>query len=143
MSKGRLLLSVHPQYAGLIATGRKSAELRRLRPRAVPGDIVLFYATRPIQSIVVQCRIERIVTAPCESLWPLIENKAAISRDDYLRYFIDRKIGHAIFLCEITPFDKPIRLDELRLRWPGFRPPQSFRYVPADLTLSPRAAPSA
>lgn len=135
MARTRILISIHPKYAELIAMGLKSAELRRVRPQVKPGDTILFYATQPIQAVVLSCRIENIVSAPCDELWSYAREKAAISEDDFWSYYKGRRIGHAIFICEVTTPEKPLYLSEIERRWPGFRPPQSYRYVPEEISI--------
>lgn len=129
MSANALLLSVRPEFACLIADGRKTAELRRTRPRVDIGAWVLIYETAPSKCVIALGRIERITSRPLDKLWREVRRAAAIPRDLFDNYYAGTDVGHAIFLRDVKRVSKPIPLAYIERVIPGFRPPQSFRYV--------------
>ncbi len=134
MGTSALLFSVHPKFAQLIIDGTKTVELRRTRPRITHGDVVFFYATVPVKAVVAYCRVEQVISDCHDSIWQLVEEKAALSRPDFTKYYAGTHTAHAIFLLGVTPLSNPVPLEDLRRGWPEFRPPQSYRYIPEDKT---------
>ncbi len=72
---------------------------------------------------------------------------AGVTRAEYLAYFAGAARASAIWLEQVSAFERPIALRDLRQRWPWFRPPQSYCYVcatfeaPRSVTaLAPRSA---
>jgi len=53
-----LLLSIQPKYANLIFEGKKTTELRRVRPRVNQGDFVLIYVSSPDKVLLGSCEVE-------------------------------------------------------------------------------------
>ncbi len=68
-SRAALLVSIRPQFAEMIIDGRKTVELRRVRPRVDPGAVIFIYSTTPIQAIVAICLVERIVSDSRATVW--------------------------------------------------------------------------
>lgn len=124
-----LFLSLRPRYADLLLDGRKTVELRRVRPAAAVGSIVLLYASSPTMTLVGRATIGQIYVASLNEIWHRHGSKTGISRDEYDLYFagIDRAV--AIELQGIRRLERPRHLDDLRRRLGGFRPPQSYRYL--------------
>jgi predicted transcriptional regulator len=125
--KSTLLLSVHTPFADRILAGTKRVELRRRLPRAV--DTVLLYATSPKMALVGSFTVESILRLPLGKLWRRVRDIAGITRAEFLDYFNGLTEGVGIFVEKAKRFDQPIYLSELRAFWPGFHPPQGFRYL--------------
>lgn len=70
--------------------------------------------------------------SPLLMLWKLAEDCAAVSRDEFERYFCGLDQGVGIELRAVTRLCEPFPLAELRRVWPGFHPPQGFRYVTGE-----------
>jgi predicted transcriptional regulator len=129
-----LFLSVKPRYADRIVAGTKTVELRRVRPRVAAGQRVLVYSTAPRMAVVASGFVERVdVTSPSK-LWSSVEADAGIDRAEYRRYFAGATTAAAIWLRDVIELDAPVPLDELRRRWPGFKPPQSYCFVRRKLS---------
>lgn len=138
-----LLLSVRPVFADQIMAGSKTVELRRIRPTADPGTQVLVYSSSPTMALVASALIERIEVRTVQAQWPRVRMSAGIAKRDYFNYFAGAETSVAIWLAEVRPLRRGIVLEELRERWPWFRPPQSYCYVQASvapdvLFLAPR-----
>jgi predicted transcriptional regulator len=142
-----LLLSVRPTFARRILDGTKTVELRRIRPQAVPGQHVLIYSSAPTMALLASAMVDRLETRSPGSLWNHVSVAAGVSRAEYEAYFRDADRATAIWLTDVVEFVRPIPLDELRERWPWFRPPQSYCFLRATFqqqerqvtALAPRA----
>ena len=124
-----LFLSLRPEFAELILNGVKKVELRRVRPRAVPGTSVIVYATSPVKAVLGGCRVRSVTTAHPDEVWELHGALASVERDGFDEYFAGAERATAIQLGSPWRLARPVPLSVLRTNWDGFNPPQSFRYV--------------
>jgi predicted transcriptional regulator len=124
-----LFLSLRPRFAEMLLDGRKTVELRRVRPTADEGSIVLLYASSPERTLVGRAEIAEIQVDSLDTIWRQHSRATGLTRDEYDAYFggVDQAV--AITLRSIRRLAQPRPLDELRRRLVGFRPPQSFRYL--------------
>ena len=129
MTPGAIFLSVRPQYAEKILRGEKSVELRRVRPRLSPGDVVVMYVSSPQREIKAFLLVEEVLEASPTDLWDLVGSRAGVTKSEYQDYFEGIDYGVGIVVSVAQNLKKPLSLDELRMVAPDFRPPQSFRYV--------------
>ena len=132
-----LLLSVRPRFASAILVGKKTTEIRRSRPNVTSGSQVYVYATAPIKALLGLFRVDNLITEYVGPLWNLAKTSAALSRREFDEYLHGLSIGHAICIAETSALVRPIPLADLRTIWPGFHPPQSFRYL---MSSDPMAA---
>lgn len=130
-----LLLSIHEKYANLIFSGDKKVELRRVRPRLISGDLIVVYVTSPRKEVAGVLEVSKVVSMHPSSLWNLVKDQAGITREDFQDYFLDASVGFAIFVRKALHFSNPITLDQMREKWPGFRPPQGYRYLKYEEVL--------
>lgn len=130
MDERTLVLSVKPRFAAKLLEGDKTVELRRVLPRRIKaGDFLLIYSTAPETRFVGFCRVAELLLDSPKALWPKVQRSAGVTRREYLRYFgeASRAVGIQV--------ERPIRLlnevslEDSRRYAPGFRPPQSFRYL--------------
>ena len=141
LTRPAVWISIKPRFAKAIFDGLKKYELRRIAPRVEPGSIALVYASAPIKSLVGAFRMRDIVVRPLDSLWSNVGHHSAIDRAAYDSYFAGKENGAAITIGQTWQATRRWSLDELRSRWPAFRPPQSYRYISTmksscDLRLS-------
>jgi predicted transcriptional regulator len=125
-----LLVSVKPRYAELLLSGVKTVELRRVRPQIAAGGLVLIYASSPAMQMVGTGTVAAIATDKLDEIWRRYAGQTGLDRPTYDAYFAGREIAVAITLIDVRPLRNGIPLAELRRRISGFRPPQSFRYMP-------------
>jgi len=136
MTTKRLLISVRPKYAEMIFTGKKTVELRRVKPNLSIEDIVIVYVTSPIKQVWGSFSVGNIITLPVNDLWLNVKNDAGVSKKEFFDYFIGVDYGYGIVIKNISSVFKPIDLNEIRKNWSGFNPPQSYRYLShAELNL--------
>ncbi len=130
-ASGRVaLMSIHPEYAEAIVSGRKWVEFRK-RPIADDVSHVLIYATLPVGSLVGWFSVEGQDTEPPRHLWIRFKDVACISRTRFFAYYSGRGTGTGIRVGKTGKFASPIPLSELE---PTLRPPQSFQYLTPSQT---------
>jgi predicted transcriptional regulator len=123
-----LLVSIHPRYVDQILAGSKTFELRKRLPRAT-ADTLLIYCSSPRMELAAIAKVECVHKAPLNLLWQLVRQDAGVTRTEFRKYYRGFDEGVAIELSEVRPFDSTISLATLRQHWPGFQPPQCFRYL--------------
>jgi predicted transcriptional regulator len=129
MAEKALLVSLRPRFAALVLSGEKTVELRRISPNVEPGTLVLLYESSPTRTLVGHGRIEKIETGDPDSIWTSHHPATGLTRAEFDDYFTGTDRAVAITLRDARPLASPASLEELRRRWTGFRPPQSFRYL--------------
>lgn len=127
-SEVAVLVSIRPEYVAAIIDGRKTVELRRRFPASTPGTRLLVYATKPIGGLVGYAPIKRVLFTSPSEIWRRYHRHLAISRQEFDLYFRGCSAGHAVVLGDFVRIKK-IDAQSLGQSIPGFRPPQSFRYV--------------
>lgn len=127
MERRAILISIHPRYADKIMTGEKKLEFRRTWA-AEPADVLVIYATYPVQRIVAVANVEKVIVGSRSRLWELARDiGGGISRSELFSYLNGKTTAVAIEMAEITLIDGG--LDPRSLFGHSFKPPQSFRYL--------------
>lgn len=127
---GLLILSLRPRFADMILSGHKTVELRRTRPaQAGRGSRVLLYVASPQRHLVGVCSVGEIDEGSPVELWKRVGDDAGVNRAEFLEYFDGARRAVAIELRSVRALPSPVKLRDLRSRWHGFQPPQSFRYM--------------
>ena len=135
MRANKLLLSIKPEYASKIFSGKKTVELRRVRTRLTIDDIVLVYVSSPTKALVGLFEVEKIIQEKIElpenmeTYWNLVHEKAGITSKDFYKYYEGASFFVGIFLKNPKKFHVSINLENLRKQIPKFTPPQSYRYL--------------
>lgn len=124
-----LLLSIKPRYVEKILSGEKGVELRRRKPRSLPGDWLAIYESAPTMALVAITQITEVRVSSPQCLWRKVGPISGITKDEFDEYFAgtDRAIGIAI--KSTLELATPIPLADLRSAWPRFHPPQGFIYL--------------
>lgn len=125
-----LLISIRPRFAEAILSGVKSIELRRTRPRVLPGTMVLLYASSPRMAVIARARVSRIVEDEPHRIWHDHEDAVGITAQEFVEYFEGARIAYGLVLTEVTALE-PLPIAGLRAL--GLEPPQSWRYLASDL----------
>jgi predicted transcriptional regulator len=115
-----LFLPIHPQWAVAILTGSKKWELRRRRPSITSGDVVVLYATAPLQAVVGSFLVGEVLSGSPRALWESVRAGSGSTRSSYLAAFGDAPLLHAIGV------DRPRRIDPYT---PRFRVGQGWRFL--------------
>ncbi|TCD54124.1 ASCH domain-containing protein [Alloscardovia theropitheci] len=123
----KALLSIKPEYVERILSGEKTFEFRRKVFKRDDVDTLVIYASSPVQRVVAQAKITRILSDTPESIWQFTHEFGGINREAYFHYFHDTTLAHAIELADVDCFDEPLPLREYA---PNLTvPPQSFAYL--------------
>jgi predicted transcriptional regulator len=120
------LMSIHPEYAEAILSGRKCVEFRK-RPLAKDIDIVAIYATAPIQAIVGWFSVSGTVKSSPSQIWRCLHSHGEISWSAFETYYAGHTQCVALLVEKAERFSKPVRLSSLS---PCPAIPQSFSYIP-------------
>ncbi len=119
-----VILSIKPKYAFAILEGVKTVEFRK----SVFGkDVnkVYIYASSPVKQIVGFFTIKEIISDSPELLWIQYKDNGSISKEDYFKYFGEKKIGFSILIDKVVVYKKHINPNSIKR---NFYPPQSFLY---------------
>lgn len=127
-----IFLSLRPVYAELIVSGAKTIELRRIRPRAMPGTLVIIYSSSPVKQIVGTCIVDKIGVASPEEIWKLHGPHIGLDWSAVATYFHGKVEGVAISVTNPVRLANPIPLLTVRKYLGDSAPPQSFRYIRRD-----------
>lgn len=137
-----VLLSIRPAFAKLIESGAKTVELRRRFPDVPSGSPLVLYTTQPVAAVLGLARLRSMTSCTLPALWRKFGSASAVTKQTFDLYFHECTHGLAIELEEFAAFTPPISLADLREMWPGFSPPQSYRYVPDTILNKLRARSS-
>jgi predicted transcriptional regulator len=129
-----IIMSIRPEHAFDIMSGRKTVELRRRFPEHVPtGSLILIYASSPEQRLIGAVSIEGVRRMTPTGLWRSFRERACVERSLFDDYFNGAREGFGVLLGACVRFAEPIPVSELRDRF-RFFPPQSYRYIRGPLT---------
>ena len=126
-----LLISVKPHWAEKIASGEKTWELRKVRPRDDVKNVAI-YATALVSKITCIATLEIVASGLIKDIWRhlQIENHGCVTESDFFEYYQGKDKAYALALSNPQPLNIP--LSEIRELKPNFHPPQSYIYLPDD-----------
>jgi predicted transcriptional regulator len=130
------LLSIHPEFAEAIMSGRKRVEFRKV-PFGSDVRTVVVYATRPVARVVGTFDVIGIEQRAPSRLWDMFGQVGGISRRRFSEYFQGHRTGYAIRVGTVRRFATPVPLSHLGN---GLVPPQSFRYLQHDVAIPKKYA---
>lgn len=125
-NKKYVLMSIKPVYAGLIKSGEKTIELRRIAPRVKSGDILVIYESSPVKKVTSYCEIDSIVVTEPDILWELAENTAGLTYDSFAKYFEGKLQAVGLKMGNVQMLTHPKSLSEIS---GNLQAPQSYRYL--------------
>jgi predicted transcriptional regulator len=131
-SEPALFVSLKPRFAEMILNGEKTVEIRRVAPTIPQGARIILYASSPSMEVVGSGRIGALDSASPTALWERHRDGCGLTRSEFRSYLAGAQRAVAITLDDVRRLPRTIPLADLgRLLWAGFRPPQSWRYLPA------------
>lgn len=136
-----VLMSIRPEWCALIASGKKTVEIRKTIPREFVHDRFYGgYLTEPFKvyiyetqgysvtpqvfedgttifrgrgSVIGEFMCDKVVElAPINRADDTIEEKACMNREEIARYLKGK--GYAWYISDLTIYDKPKELDEFK-----------------------------
>lgn len=126
-----LVLSIKPKYVNKILAGTKTVELRRTAPDLEPGASVLLYSSSPVKAAVGYATLQRVDTLSPNGLWAEVAANAGVTRAEYRDYFRGADRAHGLQLLNVVKASTVVPLERMRLL--GVEPPQSWRYIGAEV----------
>ncbi len=121
----KVLLSIKPKYADLIFEGIKKFEFRRTMFKNQNIKTIIVYASSPVQKVIGEFEVERILNHKLEHLWKLTKKHAGINKEFFYQYFDTKEKGFAIKIINTRRYKKPLCIKEDF----NLMPPQSFIYL--------------
>lgn len=120
----KVVLSIKPEFANKIFDGSKKYEFRKAIFKNDKIKTVIVYASSPVQQVIGEFEIEKIIIHDIDTLWEMTQHYSGISEDYFYQYFADKEMGYAIKIKKTKKYKIPkcLRADFNLL------PPQSFAY---------------
>lgn len=120
----KVVLSIKPEFAFKIFDGTKKFEFRKAIFKNSDIKTVIVYASSPVQKVIGEFDIKRIINQDIDSLWELTQEFSGITEDFFYDYFENRTEGFAIEVKNAKKYKHPkcLKTDYNLL------PPQSFAY---------------
>lgn len=119
-----ILLSIRPLYAQQILDGSKKYEYRRICPKQTITNVVL-YVTAPVCRIVAEVEVINCLIGTPEELWFATMDGSDLCKDDLMNYYAGCKMGCALELGTVQPFEPLRSLQDYGLA----KAPRSFVYL--------------
>lgn len=121
----KVLLSIKPKYAESIFDGSKKYEFRKAIFKNSNVKSVVVYASSPVQKVIGEFEIEKVLKASPNELWSETKEFSGITESFFNSYFGGREVGYAIKVKKVRRFKKPKCLKTFY----KVTPPQSFCYI--------------
>lgn len=124
-----LVMSIKPTNAEKIINNKKSVEIRRKFARKWEGHSVAIYASTPLNALLGQATIRRVVSDKPENIWDTYETEIGSTREEFDEYTAKASKIFAIELEDICPYQSSIPLSQIyHFLNPEteLRPPQSY-----------------
>src|SRR6266496_4486265 len=120
----KVVLSIKPEFANKIFDGSKRFEFRKTIFKNDKIRKVIVYASSPVQKVIGEFEIEKIINHDIDTLWNITQHLSGISEQYFYQYFANKEHGFAIQIKKAKKYKNPkcLRADYNLL------PPQSFAY---------------
>ena len=120
----KVVLSIKPEFANKIFDGTKKFEFRKAIFKNEKIKTVIVYSSSPVQQVIGEFEIERIINHDIDTFWGLTHQESGITEDYFYKYFEDRLEGFAVQIRKV----KKYRTSKCLLTDFNLFPPQSFAY---------------
>jgi predicted transcriptional regulator len=130
-----ILISIKEKYVQEILSGKKTIELRKSKPTAKPGDVIIIYTTQPVKAVTAVAVIGNIISCSPDIMWKNHSKSLGIDENDFFDYYKKTKKAIGIELKNVTKLDSEILLSAIKMLYPSFSPPQTFKYLNKYSTL--------
>lgn len=119
-----VVLSIKPEFAFKIFDGTKKFEFRKAIFKDSDIKTVIVYASSPVQRVIGEFEIEKIINKDIDSLWQITQDFSGITKDYFYEYFANKIDGFAIQIKSTRKYkhSKCLKTDY------NLVPPQSFAY---------------
>lgn len=120
-----VLLSIKPEFAEKIFDGTKKYEFRKSIFKNADVKTVIVYASSPVQRVIGEFTIDRILNDDLSTIWNETERHAGITHDFYMSYFANKEKAYAIKIRNAKRYVHARRLSDYNIHYA----PQSFAYI--------------
>jgi len=121
----KIMISIKPEFANKIFSGVKKYEFRKVLFKNNDIDTVIVYASSPVQKVIGEFKIKKIISDSPYSVWCQTKMYSGINKEYFDNYFLNRQIVHAIHIGDTKIYKSPRTLSEFGVKFP----PQSFMYI--------------
>ncbi|EEA8818869.1 ASCH domain-containing protein [Campylobacter upsaliensis] len=121
----KALLSIKPEFAEAIFSGKKKFEYRKVIFKEKVKYIQV-YVTKPVGKIIGEFEVEEIVKDDPVKVWKKTGKHSGIKKSFYMQYFQNRQVAYAIKIKNINKYRKPLCPYD---KYDNFIAPQSFKYL--------------
>lgn len=124
-----LVMSIKPTHAEKIINNEKSVEIRRKFAKRWEGHRVAIYASTPLNALLGQATIRRVVQDDPEHIWNIYQKEIGTTKEEFEEYTANTSEIFAIELEDICPYQSSIPLSQIyHFLNPEteLRPPQSY-----------------
>jgi len=132
-----VLLSIKPIFANRLFSGEKRYEFRKAIYGRRDSPTILVYVSVPVQKIIGELTVERVISDHPASIWKKTSAHAGIDVDLFFAYFQGREVGHAIKVASFARYKNEVVPSMII---PDFTPPQSYMYLSEALVSEIRQA---
>jgi len=125
------IMSIKPRFANQVLDGIKRFELRRyigIIPK--PGDKIVIYASGHVQALIGEFTVGRVYKEKPSKLYSILKSipNSGITKD-HLKYICGSDEALAIEVLNPIRYPLKIKLNDLRMIIPDFKPPYSFQVL--------------
>ena len=120
-----VLLSIKPEFAEKIFEGTKKYEFRKSIFKNTDVQTVVVYASSPVQRVIGEFTIDRILNDDLDSIWDETAPYSGITHDFYMSYFANKEKAYAIKIRDTKRYSHARRLSDYNIQYA----PQSFAYI--------------
>lgn len=121
------LLSIQPEYANAIFTGKKTVEFRKQGFKR-PVTHVVVYSSFPEKKIIGYFEVAFVDVATPTAIWRRYRKRGVISAENYRAYFAGKSQAIAYGISRVFKLRSPISIGDFVLKQ---KAPQSFCYLDA------------
>ena len=109
-----------------ILDGSKKFEFRKTIFKNEDVKVVVIYVSSPVQKVLGEFEIEKVITSELEALWRKTKKHSGITKEYFDTYFTNKEKGFAIKIKNLRKYRKP---KCLKTDFNISSPPQSFLYL--------------
>ena len=84
----KVMISIKPEFADKIFTGIKKYEFRKVLFKNNDIDTVIVYASSPVQKVIGEFKIKRIISDAPYSVWLQTKMYSGINKEYFDNYFL-------------------------------------------------------
>ena len=123
------LISIKPRYVRRMLDGEKSVEIRNRTVNLRQESRLWIYSTLPKGCIEAVAEVGRVEVGTPPAIWHKYGDSLGISETAYRQYVNGASSVSAISIRRVSQLPSALSLSMLRMRVPGFHPPQFLKYM--------------